>query len=131
MPPEQRVGGDQRLDVREGLAAECLDLRGQALLLPVRKLKTAECELFSKPPVLFLEIVDDVSLLPVDSAGHGHDEEPERLRQLTHNGRGWQVPCLASPAFSGSCHTEIDGAPQVRGVVLAFGHYEIDNDKNS
>lgn len=106
-------------------------LRGQAPPLPVRESETAGCELSSKHPALFLEIVDHVALLSVDSVGHGHDEEPQRLWKLTHYGLGCQRLWLASPTSSGRCHTENDGAPQARGVVPVLGHYEIYNDENS
>ncbi len=36
-------------------------------------------ELLAQHPVLLLQIVDDVALLLVDIAGHGHQEKPERV----------------------------------------------------
>ena len=60
---KQRVGGDQCVDLSEGLASEGLGLRGQAAALRVRESQTLGRELFPKDAVLFLEIVDDVALL--------------------------------------------------------------------
>ena len=46
-------------------------------------------EVFPKDTILFLEVIDDVALLPVDPAGHSDDEELQRLRKLTHDRRGY------------------------------------------
>ena len=88
MPGEQGVGCDPCVTLSEGLASEGLGLRGQAAALRVREAQTLGRELFPKDAVLFLEIVDDVALLLVDPAGHGDDEELQRVRTLVHTARG-------------------------------------------
>ncbi len=88
MPAEQRVGGDQRLDLSEGLAPECPGLCGQAAALAVREPEPPRSELLSKDAVLLLEIGDDVALVLVDPSGQGDDKELERVRKLAHTGRG-------------------------------------------
>jgi hypothetical protein len=42
-----------------------------------------------------VEVVDDIALL-VDSAKHGGDEDPQRLRTLTRTGRAWCPSILAA-----------------------------------
>ena len=88
MPGEQRVGRDQRLDLSEGSAPACPGLCRQAVALRVRTAEPPRAELLAKDAVLFLEIGDDVALLLVDPAGHGDDEELQRVRKLPHTGRG-------------------------------------------
>ena len=87
MPAELGVGCDQRVDLSESLASEGLGLRGQAAALRVREAQTLGRELFPKDAVLFLELVDDVALLLVDPAGHGDDEDLQRVRKLVHTSR--------------------------------------------
>ena len=87
MPGEQGVGGDQCLHLTKRATTEGLGLRGQATPLDVGEAEPAGGELFAQHPVLCLEIVDDVALLLVDPAGHGDDEELQRVGKRAHGGR--------------------------------------------
>ena len=84
---QQGIGGDQRLKLTERAATESLGLCRHAPPLPVRETEPACRDVFPQRTIFFLEIVDDVALLLVDPAGHGDDEELQRLRKRTHTGR--------------------------------------------
>ncbi len=98
MPAEQRVGCDQRVDLSESLASERLGFRGQATTLRVRDARPPWPELLPKDSVLLLELVDDVALLLIDPAGHGDDEELQRVRKLAHAGREYPA-CVQITRF--------------------------------
>ena len=58
-----------------------------AVALGVGAPETARTELLSEDAILFLEIVNDVTLLLVDPARDGHDEELKHLGKRRHTGR--------------------------------------------
>ncbi len=79
MPGEQGIGGDQRLNLTKGATTKGPGLRGQTPALRIREAKPTGGKLFPQDAILFLEIVNDVTLLLVDPAGHGDDEALQRL----------------------------------------------------
>ena len=64
--------------------------RGPAPALGVGEPETARTELLSEDAILFLERVNDVTLLLVDPARDGHDEELKHLGNRRHTGRAEQ-----------------------------------------
>ena len=86
MPAQEGVRRDERLKVSERLSSEELGLRGQTAALDVGEPQPARTELLAQDAVLFLEVVDDVTLLLVDLAGDGHDEELKCLGKQRHTG---------------------------------------------
>ena len=62
-------------------------LPDQAPALGVGEPETARTELLSEDAILFLERVNDVTLLLVDPARDGHDEELQHLGKRRHTGR--------------------------------------------
>jgi hypothetical protein len=88
MPAQESVRRHERLQIPEGLSTEGLGFRGQASTLGIGEPETARTELLSEDAILFLEIVDDVTLLLVDppsgparlrlaGIGTGHVVEPQ------------------------------------------------------
>ena len=90
MPAEEGIGRDQGVQVTEYPSPEALGLCGQAPALGVGEPETARTELLSEDAILFLERVNDVTLLLVDPARDGHDEELKHLGKRRHTGRAEQ-----------------------------------------
>ena len=86
MPAEEGIGRDQGLQVTAYPSPEALGLGGPAPALGVGEPETARAELLSENAILFLKVVDDVTLLLVDPAGDRYDEELEYLRKRRHTG---------------------------------------------
>ena len=78
------------MQVTEYPSPEALGLCGQAPALGVGEPETARTELLSEDAILFLERVNDVTLLLVDPARDGHDEELKHLGKRRHMGRALQ-----------------------------------------
>ena len=87
MPAEEGIGRDQGVPVTEYPSPEARGLCGQAPALGVGEPETARTELLSEDAILFLERVNDVTLLLVDPARDGHDEELQHLGKRRHTGR--------------------------------------------
>ena len=85
---EEGIGRDQGVQVTEYPSPEALGLCGQAP--GVGEPETARTELLSADAILFLERVNDVTLLLVDPARDGHDEELQHLGKRRHTGRAEQ-----------------------------------------
>ena len=90
MPAEEGLGRDQGVQVTAYPSPEALGLCGQAPALGVGDPETARTELLSADAILFLERVNDVTLLLVDPARDGHDEELQHLGNRRHTGRAEQ-----------------------------------------
>ena len=91
MPAEEDIGRDQGVPVTASPSPEALGLCGQAPALGVGEPETARTELLSEDAILFLERVNDVTLLLlVDPARAGHDEELQHLGKRRHTGRAEQ-----------------------------------------
>ena len=90
MPAEEGIGRDQGVQVTAHPSPEALGLCGQAPALGVGEPETARTELLSADAILFLERVNDVTLLLVDPARDGHDEELQHLGKRRHTGRAEQ-----------------------------------------
>ena len=73
----------------ESIAALCRR-EGLAPALGVGEPETARTELLSEDAILFLEIVNDVTLLLVDPARDGHDEALQHVGTRRHTGRAEQ-----------------------------------------
>ena len=69
---------------------EARGLGGQAPALGVGEPETARTELLSADAILFLERVNDVTLLLVDPARDGHDEELQHVGKRRQTGRAEQ-----------------------------------------
>ena len=87
MPMQEGVGRDQCLEITEGSPTEGLSFRGQATAPRIGESDAARAELLLEDAILFLEIVDEVTLLLVDPAGDGHDEKLQHLGKPRHTGR--------------------------------------------
>ena len=72
-------------------SSEARGLCGQAPALGVGEPETARTELLSADAILFLERVNDVTLLLVDPARNGHDEELQHVGKRRHTGRAQQT----------------------------------------
>ena len=90
MPAEEGIGRDQGVQVTAYPSPEALGLCGQAPALGVGEPETARTELLSADAILFLERVNDVTLLLVDPARDGHDEELQHVGKRRHTGRAEQ-----------------------------------------
>ena len=90
MPAEEGIGRDQGVQVTAYPSPEALGLCGQAPALGVGDPETARTERLSADAILFLERVNAVTWLLVDSARDGHDEELQHLRNRRHTGRASQ-----------------------------------------
>ena len=90
MPAEEGLGRDQGVPVTAYPSPEARGLCGQAPALGVGDPETARTELLSEDAILFLERVNDVTLLRVDPARDGHDEELQHLGKRRHTGRAEQ-----------------------------------------
>ena len=90
MPAEEGIGRDQGVQVTAYPSPEARGLCGQAPALGVGEPETARTELLAEDAILFLEIVNDVTLLLVDPARDGHDEELQHLGNRRHTGRAEQ-----------------------------------------
>ena len=90
LPAEKGIGRDQGVQVTEYPSPEAVGLCGQAPALGVGEPETARTELLSEDAILFLERVDDVTLLLVDPARDGHDEELKHVGTRRHTGRAEQ-----------------------------------------
>ena len=90
MPAEEGIGRDQGVPVTEYPSPEARGLCGPAPALGVGEPETARTELLSADAILFLERVNDVTLLLVDPARDGHDEELKHLGKRRHTGRAEQ-----------------------------------------
>ena len=75
------------MQVTEYPSPEARGLCGQAPALGVGEPETARTELLSEDAILFLEIVNDVTLPLVDPARDGHDEELQHLGKRRQTGR--------------------------------------------
>ena len=123
MPAEEGIGRDQGVQVTEYPSPEALGLCGQAPALGVGEPETARTELLSADAILFLERVNDVTLLLVDPARDGHDEELKHLGKRRHTG--------ASRAAALGGHERRDPASVQRrispsdGVDRVLGQYEL------
>jgi hypothetical protein len=73
-----RIGRDDRRDLREDPPADRVARTSEASTLPVGEAQTARTEELSLDSVLGLEVLDHVLLLSVDPTGAGHDEELKR-----------------------------------------------------
>ena len=124
MPAEEGIGRDQGVQVTEYPSPEALGLCGQAPALGVGEPETARTELLSEDAILFLEIVNDVTLLLVDPARDGHDEE------LQHLGKKATYGASRAEALGG--HERRDPASVQRrispsdGVDRVLGQYDLD-----
>ena len=78
MPAEAGIGRDQGVQVTEYPSPEALGVGDP---------ETARTELLSADAILFLERVHDVTLLLVDPARAGHDEELQHLGKRRQTGR--------------------------------------------
>ena len=87
LPAEEGIGRDQGVQVTEYPSPEALGLCGQAPALGVGEPETARTELLSADAILFLAIVNDVTLLLVDPARDSHDEELKHLGKRRQTGR--------------------------------------------
>ena len=86
MPAQESVRRHERLQIPEDLSTEGLGFRGQASTLGIGEPETARTELLSEDAILFLEIVDDVTLLLVDPPSERDDEKLDGLRKRQHVG---------------------------------------------
>ncbi len=75
-----------RAQILERPPTGALGLRSQPSALGVGE-PPAGAELLPEETVLFLEIVDDVALRLVDSAGERDDEKLQGVRKWRHTGR--------------------------------------------
>ena len=73
MPAEEGIGRDQGVPVTAYPSPEALGLCGQAPALGVGDPAPARTALLSEDAILFLERVNDVTLLLVDPGRDGHD----------------------------------------------------------
>ena len=87
MQAAEGLGCDQGVPVTEDPSPEALGLCGPAPALGVGEPETARTELLSEDAILFLERVHDVTLLLVDPARDGHDEELQHVGKRRHTGR--------------------------------------------
>ena len=87
LPAEEGIGRDQGVPVTEYPSPEALGLCGQAPALGVGEPETARTALLSADAILFLERVNDVTLLLVDPARDSHDEELKHVGTRRHTGR--------------------------------------------
>ena len=86
-PAEEGIGRAQGVQVTESPAPEARGLCGPAPALGVGEPETARTELLSEDALLFLERVKDVTLLLVDPARDGHDEELQHWGNRRQTGR--------------------------------------------
>ena len=123
MPAEEGIGRDQGVQVTEYSSPEALGLCGQSPALGVGEPETARTERLSEDAMLFLERVNDVTLLLVDPARDGHDEE------LKHVGEKATYGASRAEALGG--HERRDPASVQRrispsdGLDRVLGQYEM------
>ena len=84
------LGRDQGVPVTAYPSPEARGLCGQAPTLGAGEPETARTELLSADAILFLERVNDVTLLRVDPARDGHDKELPHVGNRRHTGRAEQ-----------------------------------------
>ncbi len=92
MPAQESVRRHECFEIPESLSTEGLGFRGQASTLGVGEPETARTELLAEDAILFLEIVDDVTLLLVDPPSERDDEELDGLRKRQHVGERSRGP---------------------------------------
>ena len=92
VPRQQRVRRHDRGNLAQQPSAECPGFRGEPTALIVGEAQAPGSEPFAQDAVLFLEIVDDITLLLVDPTSERDEKELQRMRQRRHDGqptRGW------------------------------------------
>ena len=84
VPTEDRIGCDERCDLRQGSPSDGFASHGQAASLVVGQPEASATKLLLEDSVLLAEIFDDRILLTADSAGQGGNEDLPWLQSDGH-----------------------------------------------
>ena len=82
MPSEQRLGRDDRRELRQGPPAKPFRLYCQTSTLVIRESESAISELFAQHPILLAQIIDCLSLLLIHPTGDGDHHKPKRIENV-------------------------------------------------
>jgi len=85
MPSHDGVGCDNGADLREYLVAECFTKNCKSSALIIGKPDSITTELFSKDPVLLLEIIDYSLLLFIEDASNDDAEQLPWVELRSHD----------------------------------------------
>jgi len=91
VPRQQRVRRHDRGDLAQHPSPHCPGLRGEPTALVVGEAQASGSELFAQDAILFLKIIDDVTLLLVDPAGE-RDQDDRRGCDSDGTGTAYQRP---------------------------------------
>ena len=78
-PAQDRVRRDDARNLGEDSPAELLPAYGEPTPLCVGQAERTTAQLLSEDSILLTEIVDQIFLVTVESAGDGEDEEVQRM----------------------------------------------------
>ena len=84
VPPQQRIRGDQGLQLVQYFASERLGSSGQSTALGVREVNPPPAQALSENTVLFLQVFDHIQLMPVDPTDEHHEQNFERYKRGGH-----------------------------------------------
>jgi len=85
MPAQERRGGDDGVEVIQGLSADFLGQRGEGSALGVREQDATSPKLRAQSAILGLQVLDSSGGMPFEPAGHaGRMEGEERSRPKRH-----------------------------------------------
>ena len=83
VPSKQRVGCHQGANVEEPFAADCVGLGCEATALPISESPALSGQLLAEPPVLLLQLLDDVLLTAIHPSG---EEQHQKLKLQSVHG---------------------------------------------
>ena len=92
MPTENRVRGHDRSDLGEYPVAEGFSFRRQTASLGVGEAKASAPELLLQNSILFVEVLDDRTLLAADPASNCDDEDLSWTKPY----HGWMMKQFAA-----------------------------------
>ncbi len=87
VPGQSRLWRDDRRDLFEDSPTERLPLHAESAPLVISQSETLAAELAFEDPVLFDQVVDDISLLPIDPTCDADDQQLPRVNGV-HPGDG-------------------------------------------
>ena len=104
MPPQNRVGCDDRRDLRQHPTTQPFAKRGQPSPVIIRQPQTLMAQLRLQHAVLFAQVQDDLVLFMLEPAQEGRDEELHRHHgaQSTPNCWAQFSDITAASSFSDS-----------------------------
>ena len=79
MPPQDRLWSDKRLDPLQHSSPQRLALGRQTTTLTIGETDPLALEMLTKHPILFLKVLHDVLLLPVQPPGQCHHQNLPRV----------------------------------------------------